>query len=155
MTTIIEGLKWATERGRLIRRFRPRDSDEQAQLEEWWTLARATAHEHVGRRDFTAPPIPTQEWIDGVGLADADPAEILAAAAIPESIREGIARYIAALWQTRHRAPGVVSKSVAGISEAYDLWAVRHPGELPLQEARGYWDPWILDATTRGGSPSL
>lgn len=154
MTTILAGLTWAAERGRLVRRFRPKD-DDLAQLEEWWTLAREAAHEQVGRRDFTTPPILTQEWVDGMGLSEAPADEVLAAAAIPSAIREGIARYIACLWQTRHRGPGVVSKSLAGISEAYDLWAVRHPGELPLQEARGYWDPFILDATTSGGSPSL
>ena len=154
MTTVLVGMTWAGERGKLLRHFRSQAGDE-GLIQGLFDAAVQTCHEEIGRRDFTDPVVATVEWIAGMGLTDADPDEVLAAAAIPAPVRLGVYEWVRVAYFMRSRLPGVVNESNGSASEGRDLWSARNQGHVPLSVARGYWRRYLLDATLAGGSASL
>jgi hypothetical protein len=154
VTTILAGLTWHGERTQLRQYVRIRDGEE-GLIKVLFDAAVQVAHDFIGRRDFTEPAMPTTEWVDGMGLTDADPAEVLASAAIPAQIRLGVYEYVRVAYALRARSPGAVSEGNAGGNIGIDLWAARNQGDLPLAVARGYWYPYLLDGSVGGGVPKL
>ena len=153
MTTILQEFTWAKERAKLIQYLRSGPADD-GLVEAIFLAAVQVAHDFVGRRDFTEPPIATTEWTAGIG-SSSDDSEVLASSDVPAPIRVGIYEYVRAVMILRRRDPGVVSTDMGGLSQQIDLWAARNQGDLPLAVARGYWYPYLLNGTLAGGVPKL
>jgi hypothetical protein len=153
VTTVLVGLTWATEYKKLLNHVRHRVGDEPI-LQELFNVAVETCHEEIGRRDFTDPAIPTQEWIAGMGLSDAPADEVLAAAAIPAPVRYGVWEYVRVAYHLRYTLPGVISDQNGAGGTGLTQHAANDPSYRPLAVARGHWRRYLLDATLSGAIPA-